>query len=262
MNQETSNIRPFVAFDLEIARELLPPPITDYGLGITCAATLRSGQEEPLLWYLPGESPEAELAEAMEPNGVCALCEYLVQLHAEGYDLVTWNGMGFDFRVLLAEAQPSLEQYDDLIDLAWNQIDPAFQMLCERGFMVGLDKLAQGMGLAGKTEGMSGALAPRMWKEGREAQNKILEYVAQDARATAEVYEQLITRPYAYWITSNGRRSRDPWQPIKLDSGYGSRLLTVREAAALPEPDTSWMTQPRQRADFIQWAQSTKNEEN
>jgi hypothetical protein len=130
-----------------------------------------------------------------------------------------------------------------------SHIDPAFLQLCQMGYMCGLDKIAKGLGLGGKTEGMSGALAPVMWAKGREEQDKVLEYVAQDARTTAEMYEGLLEKGSVHWITQSGRLSRYPFAPKTKDG----RLLTVDEATGLKLPDTSWMTDPRTRHSCYGW---------
>jgi hypothetical protein len=122
--------------------------------------------------------------------------------------------------------------------------------------MVGLDTMAKGLGLAGKTEGMKGALAPAMWAESREAQDRVLEYVAQDVKTTAEIYEALLERKKLWWMTKRGTRTRSPWEPIVLKDGDGdARLLTVAEALMLPEPDTSWMDAPWPRSKFAGWTE-------
>lgn len=41
-----------------------------------------------------------------------------------------------------------------------------------QGYGVGLDAMARGMGVEGKTEGMTGALAPIMWVQGRASDRR------------------------------------------------------------------------------------------
>jgi hypothetical protein len=60
-----------------------------------------------------------------------------------------------------------------------------FDLSCRRGFMVGLEYVAQGMGLEGKTSGISGAMVPCLWVEGKF--DDVLRYVAQDALTTLQV---------------------------------------------------------------------------
>ena len=66
--------------------------------------------------------------------------------------------------------------------LAKSHVDMMFHVLCQLGHGVGLDAAAKGMGLAGKSKGMSGAVAPVLWAEGRR--EEVLQYVAQDVRTT------------------------------------------------------------------------------
>lgn len=159
----------------------------------------------------------------------------------KGYQIVTWNGLGFDFPLL------AIECHDDgltalIKEFAANHIDIGFQMLCEKGFMCGLNAAARGMKLSGKTEGMHGDLAPAMWKESREKQDIVLEYVAQDSRTTGEVYEAIIDQGGSLvWITKKGYPIRRPWFPTLRGNEYGVRLLKVAEAMELSLPDTSWM---------------------
>lgn len=169
------------------------------------------------------------------------LCEY----RAEGYRIATINGTGFDFPVL-QQGVELLISYENLRDLALDSYDPAFQMLCERGFMVGLDALAVGLELKErKTEGMSGAKAVEMWETGNlDEQRQVIEYVRQDARVTLDIIQTIEQRGAISWPTKAGRLSHH-----KLERG----LLSVRECLALPLPDTSWMTDPWPREKFSGW---------
>jgi hypothetical protein len=118
-----------------------------------------------------------------------------------------------------------------------------FHLFCEKGFPLGLNKAARGMGLSGKTEGMNGALSPVLWAEGRY--QEVMDYVAQDARTTLEVFQAAQKHGYLSWISRKGRQLL--WQP------RGGRWLTVREAMGLPLPDTSWMDDPWTREKFTGW---------
>ena len=96
---------------------------------------------------------------------------------------------------------------------------------------------------------MHGDLAPVMWAQGLEQQQRVLEYVAQDVRTTAEVYEAIMERGRLTWLTKSGRHS--DWMPTL--SSDGPRMLTVQECLALPEPDTSWLKDPWPRSKFTGW---------
>jgi len=229
----------YLAFDIETAKDV---PGEDFNwrahrpLGISCAATLASDAEQPLLWYgkTRDQSPEKRMSQA----DALGLVEYLSARAADGYRILTWNGLAFDFDIL-AEESGALESCREC---ALGHVDMMFQAVCYLGYRVALDKAAQGMGLAGKTPGMSGRDAPKLWAQGRF--KEVLEYVAQDVRTTLEIGQACEQRRKFQWVTRKGTTSSMP-----LRNGW----LTVQEALQLPEPDTSWMSAPPSRRDFTAW---------
>ena len=109
---------------------------------------------------------------------------------------------------------------------------------------------------AGKPEGMDGAKAPVMWGQGAYAQKKVLEYVEQDARTTARVYEEIVRRRHLPWTSRSGKSQSWRWdgRGVSFNPAVGERLLSVSEALRyVPKPDTSWMTDPRSRESFYAW---------
>ncbi len=233
----------YVAFDLEIADDL---PGDDeemrHDLGITCAATV-TDTGRTRVWH-------DNYAERMSKERACELVKYLATQHAEnGKTIVTWNGLGFDFRVL----QEASGMNVICQSLAINHIDIAFHMLCDKGFMCKLDKAAQGMNMEGKTEGMTGAIAPELWRRDRASQDMVLEYVKQDAVVTAELYERILEDRQMRWVT--GRGNLGYWYP-QMSEG---RLLTVGEAVTLEQPDVSWMDDPSiwDRNRFYGWVKES-----
>ena len=249
----------YVAFDLEIAKDI-PSGTADWRaikpLGITCAATY-VGDGATRLWYpqLDGDDPDSLIYRLqMSPEECQALALYLIEMSRDGYEIVTWNGLGFDFEVLAEECQ-ALEWFDNVADLALHHIDVFFAMHCAKGFGIGLEAACKGMNIAGKLDGMSGAKAPQMWREGYESQRKVLEYVSQDARITGRVYEEITKTGKLDWIARSGRANT--WLIMNQ-----KQLLTVYEALQSPLPDTSWMTNPRPRSAFSGWAQNAIKETN
>ncbi len=246
----------FVAFDIEIATAI-PNDSTDWKdlrpLGISCAATLTDAGD-PRLWH-GVEQEGGRLAERMSPEECQALVEYLVDHAESGSPILTWNGLGFDLDILQEECGPGYMQDFCHLMAYHDHIDMAFQMLCEKGFMCGLQAAALGMYLAGKTEGMHGDLAPAMWRQGRAEQDKVLAYCAQDTKTTADLYRAILKRRALYWRTKKGTLSH--WGPtLKVNGDVGApRMLTVEECLQLLEPDTSWMTDPWPRSKFTGWLQ-------
>jgi hypothetical protein len=227
----------YIAFDLEIAK-IIPGDFSAWHshrpLGITCAATLIPG-EEPVLWY--GQE-EGGYAACMPQVEAARLVNYLHSAAEQGWKILTWNGLGFDFDVL-AEESGCL---DLCRHLALHHYDMMFHVLCLKGFPLALETAARGMGLPGKTAGMSGDQAPILWKQGRQA--KVLEYVSQDVRTTLEVALAVEHAGCLRWTSKSGR-------PASLALPDG--LLPAHQAACLPEPDTSWMSAPIKRRSVMQW---------
>lgn len=266
MPQEYKGI---VAFDIEIATTV--PERGDWHalrpLGITCAATAvqLSLDNSSVLPWIPGDPGDlTEILDdvpydaRMSPFNCRVLADYLLMCQSDGLLVVSWNGLGFDFQVLLEECGPDYPRRRELAQLALDHVDPAFAFLCGKGFMVGLAATSKGMGLPGKTEGMSGALAPAMWREGREAQDKVVEYVKQDAQATLDLYNAITEDRKLTWVTRQGRYSN--WSPrfqsYTIGANAHRRLLTCTESLKLPMPDTSWMANNSMwaRERFHGWA--------
>ena len=166
------------------------------------------------------------------------LVRRLAQLVGEGYTLLTWNGLGFDLNILAEESGA----YAECKQLALDHVDLMFHVFCDRGFPVALDKAAQALGIPGKPPGMSGLLAPRLWAQGKF--QEVLDYVAQDVRIALGIALKCEERRKFEWLTRKGSKSS-----MNLPHGW----LTVGKALLLPEPDTSWMSNPISRREFTGW---------
>ena len=238
----------YVAFDIEIATEI-PEDCEDWDslgpLGITCAATLDSdGALEP--WYGKRRAEErgpGQYAPQMSKAECALLARYLQKRMNEGYVPLTINGLGFDFKQVALESG----EHDLCIELALNHVDVFFAMFCEKGFGVGMQAMAEGMGIPGKPEGMEGSQAPGLWKAGEY--QRVLDYVSGDVRITAEIYRAITRDGTLTWISKKGRRN---W----WNCGY--EIQTVKQALALPEPDTSWMDTPWPRSKFYGWTRQER----
>ena len=230
--------RKYLAFDIESAK-VLPEDESDLKshrpLGIACAATLLAGSE-PILWHGGDQMSQFEAAN---------LVHYLEDRTAQGYTILTWNGLGFDFDILAEEAQ----MLEACRCLATDHVDMMFHILCVRGFGVSLDAAAKGMGLAGKPEGMTGAKAPLLWAEGRR--EEVLRYVGQDVRTTMDLAVACESLGILRWIARSGKL-----RSLMLPKGW----LTVEAALGLPLPDISWMDDPWPRRQFTAWMQAIPND--
>lgn len=234
------------SFDLEIAKELIhDQPVEN--LGISCAAlaldpplTIQGEPLPVLYWYA---QPQLNKERCQELVGA-------LQMYTEGlgYKLLTWNGCGFDFKVLAQESG----MYKECAELAMNHIDMMLLVTFNKGHYLGLDKALAGAGLAGKKHnvilkdgselnGMVGALAPKLWAEGET--DAVLSYLKEDVLQPLQL---------AQWIYQNHRII---WQSRtgKFHSLSVPELLTVKECFDLPLPDTSWMADAPKRENFVSW---------
>ncbi len=231
--------RKYVAFDIETAK-ILPAVVPDLKahrpLGIACAATLCSTEDRPRLWH--GRTDDGQPSPRMTCEDAANLVNALSDLVDDGFTILTWNGLGFDFDILAEEsAMPG-----ECRRLACGHVDMMFHSFCERGFLIGLDRAAKAMRLQGKSQAIEPHMAPRLWSEGRR--NEVLDYVSQDVRATLELAHACESQKCLRWLTKKGGIGE-----IKLPRGW----LTVDEASRLPEPDTSWMDNPMPRSRFTDW---------
>ena len=239
--------RRYLAFDIETAKDV---PGEDFNwrahrpLGISCAAALRCDADEAILWY--GKKDDGTPAGRMSRGEAGELVRELARLTTEGYTLLTWNGLGFDFDVLGEESGCG----DECKELALEHVDMMFHVFCDRGFPVALDRAALALGIPGKPAGMCGLLAPRLWAEGRC--QEVLDYVAQDARIALQVASVCEERRRFKWKTQRGTTSS-----MELPRGW----LTVCEAMRLPMPDTSWMDHAIPRDTFTRWVTERRNRE-
>lgn len=231
--------RKYVAFDIETAK-VLPANETDWNshrpLGISCAATFLADSNELVLWH--GGADRKSPTGRMSPQEAAGLVEYLATQVQRGYTIVTWNGLGFDFDILAEESGRLAE----CRRLAADHVDMMFHVLCQLGFCVGLNAAAKGMGLPGKSEGMTGAVAPVLWAEGKR--EEVLQYVAQDVRTTLDLATACEAGGAMRWIARSGKL-----RSMVLPEGW----LRVNQAERLPQPDTSWMTDPWPRTKFTGW---------
>ena len=233
--------RKYLAFDIETAKPW--PDGADWRtfrpLGISCAATLPADSAAPELWH--GLTAEGRPADRMSRPDTVKLVEHLLAAVGDGYTILTWNGLGFDFDILSEESEMTRQ----CKSLALGHVDMMFHVFCEQGYPVSLAAAAEAARLPGKPEGMSGLLAPQMWAEGRR--QEVLDYVAQDTRTTLDLATLCEQRGSFRWITRRGTTKRMP-----LETGW----LNVESAAKLPKPDTSWMSNPIPRRKFTAWLRS------
>ena len=233
--------RKYLSFDLEITKQITG----DFNqwkqhrpLGISCAGLLLEGQE-PQLYFSKDQA--GEIQSSMARADLQIMLNTMSEAVQNGWTLVSWNGLGFDFDVLAEESG----EWELCRELALNHVDMMFHFFCVKGFPLGLDKAARGLGLSGKMAGVSGADAPALWAKGEF--DTVLAYLAQDVVTTLEVAKAVEERGYLSWMSQRGA-----YQQVRFPDGW----LSVREARELPTPDTSWMSRPMSREGVYQWTES------
>lgn len=233
----------YLAFDIEIAK-VMTAGETDWKaqrpLGISCAATLTSDEDDPMLWYSTNESTGLPVASMTVEDVQDLICYLRYMANTQEYKILTWNGLSFDWDIMSEE---SGGMSDTCVDLALNHIDMMFHVFALRGHYLGLNKASKGMGLTGKLQGVNGADAPILWSQGQHQQ--VLQYVAQDVRVTLQVAQAVDQCKEIRWTSDKGR-------PNVVEI---AKWLTVSESLKLPEPDTSWMDNPPTRAQLMAWTQ-------
>jgi len=245
---------PLAAFDLEIAKEV-PDDDRDWlrhgPVGISCAALIRDGVDsEPLVMFDPHSSPHLfdPATKAITPHGAGLIVDALASAVEQGFTIVSWNGLGFDFPLLALESGLRRQ----CVQLALDSIDMMFQLVCVNGYMLSLDTALAGTRLQGKIHTVrlndgheapiGGREAPSLWRAGEY--QAVMQYCAGDVRQTLSLALECQRRHCLAWTSRRGK-------PARMD--VGRRWLTVRECMALPEPDTSWMPDPVKRQSFVSW---------
>ena len=229
----------YLAFDIETAK-ILPETVTDLlahrPLGICCAAAVAGDRPEPTIWH--GRTADGSIAPALSRVEAQRVVRDLEAFVAQGYTLVTWNGLAFDLDVLAEESG----LVPECVRLAAGHVDMMFHLVCALGHRLSLDAAARGMGLEGKMAGITGHQAPILWAEGRH--EAAIAYNVRDARTTVELAAAAEKARALRWISRKGRPAALP-----LPEGW----LDVTRARLLPQPDTSWMADPPRREAFFRW---------
>jgi hypothetical protein len=204
--------------------------------GIAVAAIKLSDRDMPEIWF---ETVEGRPAPYWSREFTIEFVLRLEQLEREGYTLVTWNGSGFDFRLLF-----KLTRLGTLKAMCWRSVDPCFQMLCMKGFPVGLEAAATTVGAKSKEE--DGISAPILWYEGEYG--RVIRYVIGDVIRLETVIINLCKEGGLKWRTRKGALRFEPFY----------NLYSVAECIGIAMPDTSWMTpdperEPITRESTIGW---------
>lgn len=171
----------------------------------------------------------------------------LQSIVAKGYILFGWNILAFDL--------PVIAYYSGMMDecgtLALNCVDPMFNVVCTKGYYLGLDKVLLGAGLDSKLhrvklndgstlESMSGKLAPSLWQ--KEEYQAVLDYLAVDVWQPLRLAFSLEESKVMKWTSGSGKAM-----------SMKTELDRVKKCLRYPNVDNSWMSDPVKREDYISW---------
>lgn len=231
----------YVTFDLEIFDDLILGQ-SYTGQGISCAAL--AFEDGPVMRF----SNAGTDGRRLDKDQAIRLVQRLSEIEHGGDQIVTWNGTSFDFKVLAIESG----EYDVCRRLALNHIDLMLYPLFIKGFPLALDKVLTGMGLKGKTHevylksgekitNMAGGKAPLLWRQGEY--DAVLTYLDGDVTRLLELTKVIAHEGKMEWISGSGK-------PMYLPVGD---IGPVKDLFSIPEPNTSWMTNPVTRDSATGW---------
>ena len=229
----------YLAFDIESSR--LAPNGEDLllhrPLGISCYALAWQEPDGAKMLVGHGKDEAGQPWLQMTQDECQTLVLQLTEYVRQGFTLLTWNGLGFDFDILAEESG----MHAQCVELAYAHVDMLCHFFCLQGYTLGLNAAAKGMGLAGKPEGMDGSQAPIRWQQGEY--ETVLAYVAQDVLTTLDLAAAVEARGQIRWITRTGKPNRVTIRQWKR----------VTEALELPLPDPKWIRRPMTRERFTSW---------
>ena len=227
----------YLSYDVEIYNELPEDRISLEGIIPSIAAITTNKFDIKYFYDVPFMTKETA------KELVLKMLAYL----KIGIPPFTWNGCAFDFALLA--------QYSGLVkecaELALNGVDGMLLITFNKGYFLGLDAALIGAGLETKTHSvtlnnglifseMSGKLAPKMWQDGEYEAVKT--YLAGDVIRPLELISAIEKNHGIRWTSKTGK------------SMFQSTPLTpVKDLFKLPLPNTSWMSDPKPRSEFVNW---------
>jgi len=234
----------FLSYDIEIYNDFPEGEVDLHDIIPSVAATCTT---EADIHFFYNEKAEDGSGSPMDKFEAKNLVQSIMYWQHRGYTPFTWNGTGFDFKLL--------GYYSDLVEecahLALNSVDGMLLVTFRKGYYLGLDAALIGAGVKGKqhtvtlnngTEitDMDGAKAPKMWRDGDY--QAVMDYLRGDVIQPLELSKVLAQSNQLKWTSKSGR-----------PQGVFTKMELVKDLFALPEPDTSWMTDPPTRQKFVDW---------
>jgi hypothetical protein len=231
-----------LSFDIEILNELPDGDFRDYESIIPSVGAIGTDKHGSDLQYF---YDDPYMSKDTARKLVLVMVDYLKR----GIPIFGWNVCSFDLRIMAHYSG----LYEECAELALNAVDGMLLVTLQKGFFLGLDKALVGAGLDTKQhsvtlkdgsllEGMTGKLAPKLWKDGEfEAVKYYLKY---DVLRPLELEEKIAEMGGIRWTSQSGRLNF-----------CKANMLPVKDLFLLPEvPMQAWMrTPPKPRKEFVDW---------
>ena len=237
--------RAYVALDIETTG--LWDTDRDEAPDVLCAVTMVIERVGPgMLRCAPAMHWSGAAGEPMQQAAIDGLVRYLARESKQGRPSLTWNGAGFDFRVLCARCSHGVVR-EQCMAATKAHVDPMFTFFCTQGFPVALDSVAHAAGTMRKSG--SGADAAAEWAKGTaRSQRAVLAYCERDVAVLVAAVAHCDATGCIPWVTKRAGKVRRS-MPLPV-------WQTVAASAALPELDNSWMGEGRpRRVGFVGWSE-------
>lgn len=174
--------------------------------------------------------------------------EEAIEYLAAADRVVSFNGSGFDLRVMAAALDPASPAHKKAARLALASFDILFDFTAQHGYYTSLASLCTASLEKDKTG--SGADAVEWWAAGEH--DKVVQYCEDDARLTAELWNAGLDWQRLSRKTKRGRVAH--WE---LTGGAFRHVVQSINAWKKNPPDVSWMDDASSAPDLrenVRWA--------
>lgn len=227
-----------LSYDIEIYNELPQDQQIDFSTIIPSVGAIGTNEEDVKFYY---DEPYMTVETSQR------LVRDMLDYQDRGYLVWGWNIVSFDFR-LLAHYSGMVEE---CAELALNGIDGMLLITFNKGYFLGLDTALIGAGLETKLhhvklndgtplDDMSGAKAPELWRNGEF--KAVMDYLYVDVVGPIKLAFAIEKNKGIKWHSKKGN-------PMFVETS----LTQVKDLFKLPEPDVSWMSDPKPRKMFVDW---------
>lgn len=161
-------------------------------------------------------------------------------LNTIGCEVYSWNGSGFGYPVI-CDAMTDERNYIGW--LALNHHDVMFDFFCRHGYAISLNSVANAQGFNEEVDWLEQQeLRLPEWRTGAN-KDDLFDYSRRKTELLLNVVLKIRDVGGITWFNRAGA--------FKMETI--DRILNVKEAMALPEPDVSWLPDPWSRSKFTGW---------